>query len=53
MGMAFALGEGYEGVITMDGNGKDDPAGVARIVEALDGGWASSRARGSFEEASR
>ena len=38
MGMAFALRDGYEGVITMDGNGKDDPAGVARIVEALDRG---------------
>jgi dolichol-phosphate mannosyltransferase len=38
MGLAFALSEGYDGVITMDGNGKDDPTGVARIVEALDSG---------------
>ena len=38
MGMAFALREGYEGIITMDGNGKDDPVGVARVVDALDRG---------------
>src|SRR5689334_6782767 len=26
MGFAFALASGYEGIITIDGNGKDDPA---------------------------
>lgn len=41
MRMAFdwALDRGYEGVVTMDGNDKDDPAGVERMVRALDDGY--------------
>lgn len=38
MGFAFALREGYEGVVTVDGNGKDDVAAIPRIVAALDAG---------------
>jgi dolichol-phosphate mannosyltransferase len=38
MGFAFALSEGYEGVITVDGNGKDDVVAIPRFVEALDAG---------------
>lgn len=38
MGFAFALREGYEGVITVDGNGKDDVSALPRFVEALDAG---------------
>ncbi|WP_324274265.1 glycosyltransferase family 2 protein [Blastococcus brunescens] len=38
MGIAFALREGYEGVITVDGNGKDDVAALPRFVAALDEG---------------
>lgn len=41
MRMAFdwALDRGYEGIITMDGNDKDDPDGVERMVHALDEGY--------------
>jgi glycosyltransferase involved in cell wall biosynthesis len=38
MAYAWALAEGYEGVVTIDGNGKDGPEGVARFVAALDRG---------------
>ena len=38
MGFAFALAEGYDGIITVDGNGKDDVAAVPRFVTALDEG---------------
>ena len=38
MGFGFALAEGYDGVITVDGNGKDDVAGIPRFVSALDAG---------------
>ena len=38
MGFAFALDEGYDGVITVDGNGKDDVAAIPRFVAALDAG---------------
>lgn len=38
MGFAFALEEGYDGVITVDGNGKDDVAAIPRFVRALDEG---------------
>jgi dolichol-phosphate mannosyltransferase len=39
MAFAWALGEGYEGVITIDGNDKDDPGAVPRFVAALDAGF--------------
>jgi dolichol-phosphate mannosyltransferase len=35
MAFDFALREGYEGVITMDGNNKDDPKSLPRFVRAL------------------
>ncbi|MGY1804707.1 glycosyltransferase family 2 protein [Blastococcus sp. SYSU D00922] len=38
MGFAFALTEGYDGVVTVDGNGKDDVAAVPRFLTALDEG---------------
>jgi dolichol-phosphate mannosyltransferase len=38
MGFAFALDEGYDGVITVDGNGKDDVAALPRFVAELDAG---------------
>jgi hypothetical protein len=38
-GHAFALGEGYEGLIVIDGNGKDDHSAVPRFIELLDAGY--------------
>jgi dolichol-phosphate mannosyltransferase len=38
MGFAFALTEGYDGVITVDGNGKDDVSALPRFVAELDAG---------------
>ena len=38
MGLAFALGRGYEGVIVIDGNNKDDPAAIPSFIAALDEG---------------
>lgn len=38
MAFAWALARGYQGVIAMDGNNKDDPAALPRFVEALDDG---------------
>jgi glycosyltransferase involved in cell wall biosynthesis len=38
MAMAFALREGYEGVIFIDGNDKDDPAAIPAFLRALDEG---------------
>lgn len=35
---AFALDQGYEGIVTIDGNDKDDPNAIARFIEALDQG---------------
>lgn len=35
---AFALDQGYEGIVTIDGNDKDDPEAIPRFVEALKGG---------------
>lgn len=32
---AFVLDKGYEGVITIDGNDKDDPEAIPRFIEAL------------------
>ncbi len=34
-GYAFALAEGYEGIITIDGNDKDDPEAIPRFIHAL------------------
>lgn len=35
---AFALHQGYEGIVTIDGNDKDDPAPIPRFIQALDDG---------------
>ncbi|EJM93137.1 glycosyl transferase [Pseudomonas sp. GM74] len=32
---AFALDHGYEGVVTIDGNDKDDPEAISRFIDAL------------------
>lgn len=32
---AFALEQGYVGIVTIDGNDKDDPAAIPRFIEAL------------------
>ena len=32
---AFALGQGYEGIVTIDGNDKDDPEAIPRFIGAL------------------
>ncbi|WP_078543586.1 glycosyltransferase family 2 protein [Litchfieldia alkalitelluris] len=39
MGYAYALEEGYEGILTIDGNGKDSVEDITKFVEALDQGW--------------
>lgn len=33
---AFALEQGYEGIVTIDGNDKDDPEAIGRFVQALE-----------------
>ncbi|MCU1716340.1 glycosyltransferase family 2 protein [Pseudomonas sp. 5P_3.1_Bac2] len=35
---AFALDQGYEGIVTIDGNDKDDPEAIIRFIEALEQG---------------
>jgi glycosyltransferase involved in cell wall biosynthesis len=37
-GYAFALDAGYDGVVTIDGNDKDDPEAIGRFVDALGAG---------------
>ncbi len=32
---AFTLQQGYEGIVTIDGNDKDDPEAITRFIEAL------------------
>ncbi len=32
---AFALDQGYEGIVTIDGNDKDDPEAIPRFIESL------------------
>jgi dolichol-phosphate mannosyltransferase len=34
----FALNRGYRGIVTIDGNNKDNPAGVFKMIDALDNG---------------
>lgn len=36
---AFALDRGYEGIVTIDGNDKDDPAAIGRFIDALGQGY--------------
>ena len=37
---AFALDQGYQGIISIDGNDKDDPAAIPHFIEALQQGVA-------------
>lgn len=39
MGYAYALERGYEGVITVDGNGKDNVEAVPKFIEELENGY--------------
>src|SRR6185503_167754 len=39
MAIAFALEEGYDGLIVIDGNGKDDFTAIPRFIELLDQGF--------------
>lgn len=39
MGLHYALKQGYEGVITVDGNGKDGVEAVTEFIEHLDQGY--------------
>ena len=39
MGFAYLLGEGYEGVVTIDGNGKDSVENIPDFIEALQNGF--------------
>lgn len=38
MAYAFAMAEGYDGVVTIDGNNKDSVESIFRFIEALDAG---------------
>lgn len=35
---AFSLDQGYEGIVTIDGNDKDDPEAIPRFIDALKDG---------------
>lgn len=39
MAYAWCLDQGYDGIVTMDGNGKDDVAAIPAFVERLEQGW--------------
>jgi dolichol-phosphate mannosyltransferase len=39
MAMAFAIEEGYEGLVVIDGNGKDDVSAIPRFLELLAEGY--------------
>lgn len=39
MGFAYAMQQGYEGIVTIDGNNKDDPEAIPSFLEALDAGF--------------
>jgi dolichol-phosphate mannosyltransferase len=39
MGYSYALKEGYEGIITIDGNGKDDPKDILKFIKGLEKGF--------------
>lgn len=36
---AFALDQGYEGIVTIDGNNKDDPSAIQAFINSLKDGW--------------
>ena len=39
MAMAFAIEEGYQGLIVIDGNGKDDVNAIPRFIDLLEEGY--------------
>jgi dolichol-phosphate mannosyltransferase len=39
MAFDFAINQGYEGVVIVDGNGKDDISAIPRFIEKLDEGY--------------
>lgn len=39
MAFAYAVKEGYQGVVTMDGNNKDGPTAIHRFIKELDNGY--------------
>lgn len=39
MAMAFAIEEGYEGLVVIDGNGKDDVTAIPRFLDLLEQGY--------------
>src|ERR1051326_8854203 len=39
MAIDFAMREGYEGLVVIDGNGKDDVSAIPRFIEVLDEGY--------------
>lgn len=39
MGFAYALQQGYKGIIQMDGNNKDGTEGIIKFIQALDAGY--------------
>lgn len=39
MAIAFVLAEGYDGLVVIDGNGKDDFTAIPRFIESLDAGF--------------
>lgn len=39
MGLAWCLRQGYEGIVVMDGNDKDDPEALVRFAQSLDAGF--------------
>ena len=39
MAFAYALEQGYKGIITIDGNNKDDPNAVHQFIQALEMGY--------------
>ena len=39
MAIDFVMSEGYDGLIVIDGNGKDDYSAIPRFVELLDAGY--------------
>jgi glycosyltransferase involved in cell wall biosynthesis len=39
MAMAYVIEEGYQGLVVIDGNGKDDVSAIPRFLELLDDGY--------------
>jgi dolichol-phosphate mannosyltransferase len=39
IGFAWCLAEGYDGIVTIDGNGKDGVEAIPSFLAALDNGW--------------